>query len=451
MKNRSQELGEKSIISLLIKFSIPAIIGTLVNALYNVVDRIFIGNGVGSLGIAGLTIGFPIMMISMASAMLIGIGTTSLISLKLGEGQKDEAERIMGNGIMGLILISLTLSIVSIAFLTPLLKLFGATETILPYSRDYMQIILLGNVLMAIGFGMNNFIRAEGNPKIAMYTMLIGAIINIILDPIFIFVFNWGIKGAAFATIIAQGFSAVWVLYYFLAGQSVLKIKKVNLRFKKQIMMKILAIGSAPFAMQIAASVLNLVLNNSLRVYGGETAIAGIGIVFSLMMLLVMPVIGISQGVQPIIGYNYGAKEFTRVKEALKIAIYAATSIAVIAFIITRLYPEHLVALFAPDDADVINFGGKAIRLFLLMLPVVGFQMVGANYFQAIGKPKSAMLLTLSRQVLLLIPLLLILPRFYGLDGILYAGPLADFGAALLTFFWLTKEFRILSRPVTEV
>ncbi|MFZ7104468.1 MAG: MATE family efflux transporter [Peptococcaceae bacterium] len=448
MRNHSEELGRESIVKLLIKFSIPALIGTLVNALYNVVDRIFIGNGVGSFGLAGLTIAFPLMMISMACSMLIGIGTTSLISLKLGEGKKDEAEKIMGNGVLGLVLLALLVSMISLTFLTPLLRLFGATEAILPYAKDYMQIILAGNVLMSIGFGMNNFIRAEGNPKIAMMTMLIGAITNIILDPIFIFVFGWGIQGAALATIISQGISATWVLYYFLRGNSTLKIKKVNLRLEKEILNKILSIGSAPFAMQLAASLLNLILNNSLRIYGGETAIAGMGVVFSLMMLLMMPVLGISQGAQPIIGYNYGAKEFARVKEALRIAIYVATAIATFGFIVTRLFPEQLVFFFSPDDQDLLGFGAKAIRTFLLMVPVIGFQMVGANYFQAIGKPKSAMLLTLSRQVLFLIPLLLILPSFYGLDGVLYAGPIADFFSFLLTLTLMLREFKLLTHYV---
>lgn len=447
MKNHSEQLGQEKIVKLLIRFSVPALIGTLVNALYNVVDRIFIGNGVGKLGLAGLTIGFPLMMIFMAFSMLIGIGTTSLISLKLGEGKKSEAEQILGNGVVGLILISLFLSVISIINLTPLLKLFGATEGILPYAKDYMFIILSGNVLMSIGFGMNNFIRAEGNPKIAMYTMLIGAITNIILDPIFIFIFDWGIQGAAFATIFSQGLSAAWVMYYFLGGSSTLKIRKENLKLKKAILYKILSIGSAPFAMQLAASLLNLILNNSLRIYGGETEIAGMGVVFSIMMLMMMPIIGISQGAQPIIGYNYGAKAYHRVKEALKIAIFVATAISLFAFIITRLFPQQLVFLFSPDN-ELLEFGARAIRIFLIMVPVIGFQMVGSNYFQATGRPRSAMLLTLSRQVLFLIPLLLILPRIYGLDGVLYAGPIADFSSFLLTLVLMIKEFRVLSKPV---
>ncbi|SMB79504.1 putative efflux protein, MATE family [Desulfonispora thiosulfatigenes DSM 11270] len=452
MKKNSRELGEEKISKLLFKFSIPAIIGTLVNALYNIVDRMFIGNGVGSLGIAGLTIGFPIMMISMAFSMLIGVGTTALISIRLGENDQESAESIMGTGAMGLVLMALLLSALSITFLEPLLKLFGATAANLPYAKSYMQIILLGNIFASIGFGMNNFIRAEGNPKIAMFTMLLGAVINVILDYIFIFIFNWGIQGAAFATVLAQAVSAAWVLVYFLGGKSLLKLKKKNLKLDTKLLLQIVAIGSAPFAMQLASSLLNLIMNNSLKVYGGDTAIAGMGIVFSTMMLLMMPVIGISQGVQPIIGYNYGAQKYDRVKEALKSAMYAATTIAVLGFVLTRLYSVQLVTLFNPEDKELIKFGSKAIHYFFIMLPVVGFQIVGANYYQAVGKPRAAMILTLSRQILFLIPLLLILPRFYGLEGILYAGPTADFCSFILTFIFIAREFKFLSRPsLTEV
>lgn len=446
MKRNAKELGEERIAKLLLKFSLPAVVGTLVNALYNIVDRIFIGNGVGSLGIAGLTIGFPIMMISMAFTMLIGVGTTALISIRLGEGNQDRAESIMGTGALALILMSLTLAIVSLTFLDPLLKIFGATATNLPYAKSYMQIILLGNVFASIGFGMNNFIRAEGNPRTAMVTMLIAAIINVVLDYIFIFIFHWGIQGAAFATIIAQFVAASWVLSYFLGGKSFLKLKRKNITLDGKLLLQIVAIGSAPFAMQLASSLLNLVMNNSLRIYGGDTAIAGMGIVFSIMMVLMMPVMGISQGAQPIIGYNYGAGQYDRVKKTLKSAIFVATTIAIIGFIVTRLFSVQLVTLFNPQDQDLIDFGSKAIYYFFLMLPIIGFQMVGANYYQAVGKPRAAMTLTLSRQVLFLIPLLLIFPRFFGLDGILYAVPTADFLAFLLTFIFIRKEFKLLSK-----
>ncbi len=448
--NNSNQLGEEKILKLLLRFSVPAIIGMLVNALYNIVDRVFIGRGVGSLGIAGITIGFPIMLVIMGCAMLVGIGATSLISIKLGEQNKDGAEHIAGNGMALLIIISIALTVIGLIFLTPLLKLFGASEIVLPYARDYMRIILLGTIFQSIGFGMNNFIRAEGNPKIAMFTMLIGAILNTILDPIFIFVFNWGIGGAALATIISQAVSAAWVLYHFFSGRSTLKIYKKNLKLDKAVVKGIVAIGFAPFAMQIAASLLNVVMNKSLSFYGGDVAISGMGIINSITMLMLMPVFGINQGAQPIIGYNYGAERFDRVKEALKLAIVGATIIVTIGFIATRLFPEEFIAMFSKEDTELIAFGVHALNIFLIFLPIIGFQIVGANYFQAVGKPKQAMMLSLSRQVLILIPALLILPKFFEINGLLMAGPLADLLSSIITGTWLYRELKHLGAKHEE-
>ncbi|HYF83841.1 MAG TPA: MATE family efflux transporter [Clostridia bacterium] len=442
--DRSRQLGEEKVSKLLVKFSIPAIVGMLVNALYNVVDRIFIGNSVGSLGIAGITIGFPIMLAIMAFAMLIGIGANSLISIRLGEGKKEEAELILGNAMVLLIVAAVIISAIGLIFLEPLLRSFGASEAVLPYAKDYLGIILWGTVAQTIGFGMNNFIRAEGNPKIAMFTMLIGAILNTILAPIFIFVFGWGIKGAAIATVLSQTVSAVWVLYHFLGGKSILKVHLKNLKLHLPMVVKIITLGAAPFLMQMAASLLNVIMNKSLTVYGGDIAVSGMGVVMSITMLILMPIFGINQGAQPIIGYNYGALKFDRVKKALKLAIFAATSIAFIGFIATRIFPYQLVAMFNREDAELIKFGARAIKIFLIFLPIIGFQIVSSNYFQAVGKPKHASFLGLSRQVLILIPALLILPRFYGLDGVLMAGPVADLTSSIITGIFLIMEMRHL-------
>lgn len=442
--DRSKQLGEEKVSKLLLKFSIPAIIGMLVNALYNVVDRIFIGNGVGPLGIAGITIGFPIMLVIMAFAMLVGIGANSLISIRLGEQRKDEAELILGNAMVLLIGIALTISIVGLIFIVPLLRIFGASETVLPYAKDYLSIILWGTVAQTVGFGMNNFIRAEGNPRIAMFTMLIGAILNTILDPIFIFVFGWGIRGAAIATVMSQVASAAWVLYHFLGGRSTLKVHKKNLALRSHIVQKIVTLGAAPFLMQLAASLLNTIMNKSLNIYGGDIAISGMGIVSSIMTLILMPIFGINQGVQPIIGYNYGARKFDRVKKALKLAIAAATTVTCIGFAATRLFPTQLVSLFGKKDEELIEFGARAMTIFLAFLPIIGFQIVSANYFQAVGKPKHSAFLSLSRQVLVLIPALLILPRFFGLEGLLMAGPTADLISSIVTGTFLFIELRHL-------
>lgn len=450
--DRSKLLGEERVGKLLLKFSIPAIIGMLVNALYNIVDRIFIGNGVGSLGIAGITVSFPIMIILMAFGMLVGLGANALISIRLGEDKKDEAELILGNATVLLIGILLIISILGLIFLEPLLRLFGASQDALPFAKNYLSIILFGAVFQGIGFGMNNFIRGEGNPKIAMLTMLIGAITNIILDPIFIFVLDLGIRGAAFATIISQGISSAWVLYYFLGGKSLLKIRRKNLRLRLNIVGGIFAIGSAPFLMQVAASGITALLNNQLLFYGGDIAIAAFGAINSVTMLVLMPIFGINQGAQPIIGFNYGAKKFDRVKKTLKLAIFSATFIVTLGFIGTRLIPYHLAALFNRDDQEFIKFAVDGMRIFLFMLPIIGFQIVSSNYFQAVGKPKQAMFLSLSRQVLVLIPALLILPRFFGLNGVWAAGPVADVCSSLLTGSFLLYELKRLDdKHVSEV
>jgi len=443
-------LGDGNIVNLLFKFSIPAIVGMLVNALYNVVDRIFIGQGVGSLGIAGITIGFPIMIVMMAFGMLIGLGATSLVSIRLGERKKEEAELIAANAMMLLIIISLLLSMIGLVFLNPLLKFFGASENVLPYAREYLRIILCGSLFSGIGFGINNLIRGEGNPRYAMFSMLIGAITNTVLDPIFIFVFGWGIMGAALATIISQALSAIWVMYYFLSGRSLLKLHFKNLRLKMDIVVKIIAIGSAPFAMQIAASVLTVILNNSLLRYGGDVAISAMGIINSISMLILMPIFGINQGAQPIIGYNYGAKKFERVKQTLKLAIFAATFVVVIGFIVSRVFPQQLIRLFNNKDEELVRIGVRGLQIFLAFLPIVGFQIVSANYFQAVGKPKHAMFLSLSRQVILLIPAVLILPRFFQLDGVFMAGPVSDLGSSILTGIWILREIRHLDKRHLE-
>jgi len=442
--DRSKQLGEEKVLNLLVKFSIPAIIGMLVNALYNIVDRIFIGNGVGSNGIAGAAIGFPIMLIMMACAMLIGIGANSLVSIRLGEQKKEEAELIMGNALVLLVVLPAIIAFFGLMFLDPLLRSFGASEAVLPYAREYMRIILFGAIFQSVGMGMNNFIRSEGNPKIAMVTMLIGAILNTILDPLFIFVFNWGIAGAAYATILSQAVSAIWVLYHFLYGKGILKLQVKNFKLKIAVIGKIVAIGAAPFLMQFAASILNAIMNRSLSVYGGDVAVSGMSAVMSITMLFLMPIFGINQGVQPIIGYNYGAHKYDRVKEALKLGIFAATALVIFGFIITRLYSTQLISIFNAKDPELIAFGAHALKVFLIFMPIIGFQIVSANYFQAVGKPLQAGLLSLSRQVLILIPAMLILPGYFGLEGVLYAGPLADIVSSVITGLFLFYELRHL-------
>ncbi|MGI5999053.1 MAG: MATE family efflux transporter [Lutispora sp.] len=442
---REKLLGEKEIPKLLLKFSIPAIVGMLVNALYNFVDMVFIGQGVGPLGIAGVRIGFPLIVIGMAFSMLIGIGANSLISIRLGQKRKEDAELILGNAFVTMIAIGAVLTILGLVFMEPLLKLFGASQDVMPYAKGYFRIILFGVIFQMIGMGMNNFIRGEGNPKTAMLTMLIGAVINTILDPIFIFAFGWGIEGAALATILSLIISASWVLYYFFFGNSLLKIRKPNLRIRFDILKSIVAIGLAPFAMQLAASVLVIFMNQGLAEYGGDIAVSAMGIINNIASLFMMVVFGINQGAQPIIGFNYGAQKYDRVKSTLKYAIGAATVVVTIGYASINLFAPQMIGLFS-SDPELIDIGSRGLRRVLMFMPIIGFQIVSSAYFQAIGKPKQSMLLSLSRQVLILIPLVLILPKFIGLIGLFTAGPIADISSSILTAIFLFYELKNLDK-----
>lgn len=448
--SRSQMLGEENITKLLIQFSTPAIVGMLVNALYNIVDRIFVGKGVGSLALSAITISFPISLVIMAFGMLIAMGATSLISIRLGQNKVEEAELIVGNSFVLLVGVSLSITLTGFIFMDPLLKLFGASPDVTPYAKQFLNILLWGAVFQTVGFGMNNFIRAEGNPRVAMFTMILGAVLNIILNPIFIFGFKIGIAGSALATVISQGIAALWVLSYFLGEKALLKLRFKNFRLNFQVMSKALAIGLSPFAMQLIASVITVVFNKSLGEYSGDLAIAAFGIINSITMLIFMPVFGIIQGAQPIIGFNYGARKYHRVKEALKLSIIGATGVTLFGFIIVELFPHSLMALFSNNDQQLINIGAHALRIFLIMLPFIGFQVAASNYFQATGKPKKSLFLSMSRQVIFLLPMLLILPRFYGLDGIWMAGPASDLISALVAIVILGSDVKHLGKGKTE-
>lgn len=443
--DRSKQLGEERVSVLLWKFSLPAVVGMLVNALYNIVDRIFVGNGVGILAISATTVAFPISTIIMAFGMLIGIGAAATVSIRLGQGKKDEAEHILGNALILVIIVSLLVTLFGLLFLEPLLKIFGASAEVMPMAKQFISIILIGAVLQNIGFGLNNLIRSQGDPKTAMITMLIGAILNTIFNPIFIFGLKIGIRGSALATIVSQSVCSIWVLTYFIRGKGLLKLKSRYLKPQLHIVRQIFSIGMSPFLMQLAASVITIVLNNSLAAFGGDNAIAAMGIINSIAMLILMPVFGINQGVQPIIGYNYGANNFQRVKKALKLAIIAATVITTTGFICVELMPKIIISLFNRSE-ELLVLGSKGIRIYLMMLPIIGFQVVSSNYFQAIGKAKVSIFLSLSRQVILLLPLLLILPHLFDLNGVWSAGPASDFIASLLTGLLLLRELKTLDR-----
>ncbi len=443
MKDNQQILGTEPIGKLLIKYSVPAIIGMIVNGLYNVVDRIFIGNipGVGPLAITGLGVTMPIMTIIMAFGMLIGIGTTTNISIKLGQGKKEEAEKLIGNAITLAIIVGLLISVFGLIFENQILNMFGASEGSLPYAKAYINIILLGSVFNLLGFVFNNAIRGDGNPKLSAMIMVVGCLTNIVLDALFIMVLNMGIQGAAIATITSQFITSIWGLSYYLRGKSNLKFRKTSLKLDKSLVASIFAIGSAPFAMQIAASCVQIICNNSLKTYGGDLAIGAMATINSVIMMVGMPIVGISQGAQPIIGFNYGAKKYDRAHKALKICATAATIGLSIGWLLVQLVPGPIVSMFN-SDAELVSISVDGIRKYLSMMPLIGVSMIGSNYFQAIGKAKHAMVLSLLRQVILLVPMMLILPRILGLNGVWFAQPIADLISFVVTAVLLIKEVK---------
>lgn len=443
--DRSNSLGEEKISRLLWNFSLPAITGMVVNAFYNVIDSIFVGRGVGEIGLAAVTIAFPVMIVLMGLGMLVGVGAAAVISLRLGEKKEQEAERILGNAFTLSMIFSIAFTTGVLLFLDPILIVLGAAPEVLPYARDFTKVIVLGSIFMYVGFGLNNIVRAEGNPKMAMSTTLISAGLNIVLNPLFIFTFNLGISGSALATVVSQGVSSGWILTYFLRGKSRLKLRKGNFALDKKIVLSIFKIGMSPFLMQIASSMTTVLFNFTLLRYSGELAVASIGIINRIGMLMLMPIMGISQGLQPIIGYNYGAGNYSRVIKALKMAIYAATLFSTLGFLAIQIFDKEIIMLFN-NNPELVLLGSEAMRINLCMLPVIGFQIIGANYFQAVGKAGYAIVLSMSRQLLILIPLLLLLPMILGLNGVWLASPISDFSAALLTGLFLFWELRKLSQ-----
>lgn len=438
-----KRLGELKIGKLILEFSVPAIIGMMVNTLYNIIDRVFIGHipGVGKLAMAGVGIAMPLMTIIMAFGMLIGIGTATKISIKLGQNDKQGAEKLLGNAFILLLITGISLTIIGLIFTEPLLKMFGASDTILIYGKEFIQVIFYGCIFNMMSFGLNHSIRSDGSPKIAMTSMLISAIINIILDPIFIFGLNLGVRGGALGTVVAQAVTAIWVLYYFTKGSSVLKIRKENLKLDKESILSIFAIGIGPFSMQLANCAVQIVSNNSLQTYGGDLAVGAMTIVNSLSLIFMMPLFGLNQGLQPIIGYNYGSKNLNRVRKTVKYGITIATIIEVCGFIVIQGFAENLVLIFN-GDPELIKLAAFGMRTFLFMLPLVGAQIIITNYFQSIGQVRISMFLSLLRQVIVLIPCLIIIPMFKGLSGVWMAGPTADLISVIITYSVFIKTSR---------
>lgn len=446
--DRQKRLGIEPIGELLAKFSIPAIVGMLVNAFYNIVDRLYIGHikDVGHIAITGVGLTLPITTMIMAFGMLVGIGSGAAMSIKLGKKKFKEAEKIVGNAFVLNVIISIAITILGLIFVGPLLKVLGSSGETFGYAKEYIDIIIMGTIFNSMAFSMNSLIRAEGNPKMAMITMLIGALINTILDPILIFTFNMGIKGAAIATVISQIVSATWVLSYFLGKKSTIKIKKRNMKLDKKVVSNIFSIGVAPFSMQIAASLVAITANKALKSNGGDLAIGAMAVINSVALIFLMPMFGLNQGSQPIIGFNYGAGNHKRVKDTLKTAVAVATIIAIIGFILIQAFPDKIIGFFN-KDSEFLRIGTQGIKIYLFMMPVIGFQIVSSSYFQAVGKARLAMFLGMLRQVILLIPLLIILPNIKGLGliGVWLAGPISDVLASIITGILVVKEMKSLN------
>ena len=436
--------------TLLLKFAIPAMAGTIINSLYNIVDRIFLGKYVGEVGIAATTIAMPLMMIVMAIGMLIGFGTNSQISIRLGEKRHEEAEQLLGQGMFLFVITSFAFTFLALLFIDPLLKLFGATAGVMPFARTYLAIVVIGTLVHQISFGANGFIRGEGNPRIAMATMLIGGIANVILDYIFIAIMGWGMAGAAWATVIGQSLSAAWVLHYYISGRSTVKLRWQHFRIRPELVRSVLVMGSPSFIMNVISSVQMSLFNNQLAHFGGDTAISVMGVIMSFNMIWLMPIIGMSQGMQPIVGYNFGARNFTRVRKTFFLTNTVATVMSTGFFILAMIFPEYVFRLFIKIDSEVIPVGVDAVRRFMLSLPIVGYTIISGHYFQSIGRPKISLALTITRQIGFLIPALMILPEFFGLFGVWYAMPVSDAGACLVTSYFVIRELRQLSQRISR-
>ena len=433
MKNK-HVLADDNIKKLLIKLSLPATTGMFVMALYNIVDTFFVGRGVGSLAIAGLSIVFPIQMIVMALGLLFGIGGASVISRRLGEGRIEEANKVLGTIAISVLFVSIIITALGLIFKDQILTIFGVSEGIYPYANSYFEIIIFASILFITAMTSNNIIRAEGHAKIAMISMVLGAVINMILDPIFIFVFKMGVRGAAFATIISQSIVLLYIITFFISNKSILKIKLINLRFNFKILREVFGIGLSSFTRNMAGSFVFALVNNTLGNYGGDIAIAAYGIVQRILRFLIMPMIGIAQGLQPIAGYNFGAKRFDKVRLANKLAIYYSTGMSLFSFLIIMLFSKQLMMIFT-SNIELIEMGSMAMKIMVYVLPLLGFQIVGTTTFQAVGKVMPSLILSLSREVLLLPPLVIILSANFGVNGIWYSVPIADVLAFLLTVF----------------
>ena len=431
-------LRTESIGKLLMQYAVPAIIAMTASSLYNMVDSIFIGHGVGTMAISGLALTFPLMNLAAAFGSLVGVGASTLISVKLGQRDYDTAQRVLGNVFVLNMVLGVAFTIIVMLFLDPILYFFGGSDQTVGYARDYMQIILLGNAVTHLYLGLNAVLRSSGHPQKAMYATIATVVINTILDPVFIYGFGWGIRGAAVATIVAQVISLTWQFKLFSNKDELLHFHRGIFRLKRKIVFDSLAIGMSPFLMNLAACFIVIIINQGLKKYGGDLAF---GIVNRLVFIVVMIVMGLNQGMQPIAGYNFGAKLYGRVNKVLRLTIIYATAVTTFGFLVGMLVPDLVVGIFT-SDAELTELSVTGLRITVMFFPIIGFQMVTSNFFQSIGMAGKAIFLSLTRQMLILLPCLLVLPQFFGVAGVWYSMPVSDLLASLIALVMLVCQFR---------
>lgn len=431
-KQATLELGTKPVGKLLMQYAIPAIIAMTASSLYNMVDSIFIGQGVGAMAISGLAITFPFMNLSAAFGAAIGVGASTLMSVKLGQKDYRTAENILGNTITLNIIIGVTFCVVCLMFLDPILRFFGASDQTIVYARDYMEIILLGNAITHLYFGMNAVLRSASKPRHAMYATMFTVVLNTILDPLFIWTFGLGIRGAAYATVLSQLVALIWQFWIFSNPKELIRLKRGIYSLRGDLVKNIIGIGISPFSMNVCACMVVIFINNQLVRFGGDMSVGAFGIANRIVFIFVMFVMGINQGMQPIAGYNYGAQKLDRMMQVVKLSIIAATAIMILGWFLAMLAPRQCVILFTTDQ-HLIDTTVHGMRRMMLMLPIVGYQMVITNFFQCIGKVKISIFLSLSRQLLFLLPALALLPIWFGLDGVWLAQPVSDLIASVVT------------------
>ncbi|MDR3309121.1 MAG: MATE family efflux transporter [Tannerella sp.] len=440
-QNIPTELGTVRVSSLLRQYAFPAIIAMIASSLYNMVDSIFIGHGVGALAITGFAITFPFMNLSAALGAMVGVGASTLVSVRLGQKDYLSAQNVLGNVVILNVIISIAFTVVAIIFLDPVLYFFGASDNTITYAREYMYIILLGNVVTHLYFGLNNVLRASGHPQKAMMLTITTVILNTVLDPIFIFGFKWGIQGAAVATVLSQIMALCWQLKLFNNKAELLHFRRSIFKWNMRIVRDMLSIGMAPFLMNAASCVIIILINNALKRYSGDLAIGAYGIINRVSFMFVMIVMGLNQGMQPIAGYNYGARLYVRVQEVLRLTIIFGTIITTTAFLVGELIPDLVVRAFTSDE-ELISLSVYGMRITVMFYPLIGAQIVIATFFQSIGLAGKAIFLSLIRQVIVLIPCLLILPQFFDVTGVWISLPASDIAACIVSTVMIMQQIR---------